>query len=177
MAVWKKKSSVLSNCYSPLRVDNFKARDAIDLVSWSHASKITLVIHTILLINENKKYFLKKLKDDVFNTHHIFNPKRRGGDAVSKPPHSPRFSQTYYGPTFPSVIFIWAEIPWTLVFIVRPMNHPTFLISFTEMYQMAFLACEYVSLLDVSDFALWSERGWRMVSHFRVISGFSSVTR
>jgi len=62
---------------------NFKARDAIDLVSWSHASEITLVIHTILLINENKEFFFIKFKDDVFNTHHIFNPKGRGGDAVS----------------------------------------------------------------------------------------------
>ena len=56
--------SVEETKFSALKLftHNFKARDAIDLVSWSHASEITLVIHTILLINENKEFFFYKIQ-------------------------------------------------------------------------------------------------------------------
>lgn len=48
----------------------------------------------------------------MFSTLITFLIPREGAAMQSrKPPTCPCFSQTYYRPTFPSLIFIWTEIP------------------------------------------------------------------
>lgn len=103
--VWKKvQSSIPLPCFLQFQGGQLKStRQRMDPASWSHTSKITLAIYTILLTKENKKYFLKKIKDDIVNTH-ILNPKGRGADGVSLAPTQPRSK-------FLSEIFIWTEIP------------------------------------------------------------------
>lgn len=103
--VWKKvQSSIPLPCFLQFQGGQLKSTcQRMDPASWSHTSKITLAIYTILLTKENKKYFFKKIKDDIVNTH-ILNPKGRGGDGFSLAPTQPRSK-------FLSEIFIWTEIP------------------------------------------------------------------